>query len=140
MWPVAPTAVVGLVVEEPAAQVDQGITAPLGGVAGGFAVDIIGGGESQGGVDDRSAFGVEAAGELAASVQDPGQVQRPLRLGLLRVVAQQGLGVAGPGLHGGGGLADRQRDERGNQFGFVLGEQGDGAVLEVGDDGLDLAT
>jgi hypothetical protein len=48
--------------------------------------------------------------------------------------------VPRPRLHRGGGLADRQPGQIGNQFGLVLREQGDCAVLEVGDDRLDVAT
>jgi len=35
-----------LVVEEAAAHIDQGVGAALGGAAGGFAVDVGGGGEA----------------------------------------------------------------------------------------------
>ena len=83
----AAAAVVVLVVEEPPAHVDQGVGASLRRCAGGFAVDVAGGGQPQGGVDDGAPLGVEAARELAAPVEDPGQVQRPLGLGPVGIVA-----------------------------------------------------
>ena len=49
-------------------------------------------------------------------------------------------GASGPVLHGGRGLSHRQVGELGDERGFVLGEQSRGAVLEVGDDRLDLTT
>ena len=64
--PVAAAAAGLLVIEKPAADVDQGVAASLGGAAGGFAVDVAGGGEAEGGGDDGAAFGVEAAGQFAA--------------------------------------------------------------------------
>jgi hypothetical protein len=51
--------------------------ASLGGTAGGFAVDVAGGGQPEGGGDDGAAVGVEAAGQFAVSVEDARQVQRP---------------------------------------------------------------
>jgi hypothetical protein len=73
--PVASAAVAVLVVEEPPAHIDQGVGAPLRGAAAGFAGGVAAGGEAQGGVDDGAAFGIEAAGEFAAPVEDAGQVQ-----------------------------------------------------------------
>jgi hypothetical protein len=137
---VAATAAVVLVVEEAAAHVDGGVGAALGGAAGGFAVDVAGGGEAKRRLDGRATFGVEAARELAAPIQEPRQVQRPLRDRLVGVVAQDDVGVAGPGLHGRGRLADRQTGQVIHELGFVFSEQAHGAVFEVGDDGLDLAT
>ena len=83
----AAAAVVVLVVEEPPAHVDQGVGTSLRRCAGGFAVDIASGGQPQGGVDHGTPLGVEAAGELAAPVEDPRQVQPPLELGRVGVVA-----------------------------------------------------
>ena len=50
-----------LVVQVPAAQVDEGVGAAVGGAAGGFTGGVGGLGEAQGGGDDGAAFGVEAA-------------------------------------------------------------------------------
>ena len=122
------------------AHIDQGIGPALRGAAGGFAVDVAGGGEPQGGVDDGAAFGIEAARELAAPVQDAGQVQRPLRGGRSGSSPNRASARRAQILHGGGGIADRQRGQLGDQLGFVVGEQADSAVLEVDDDRLDLPT
>jgi hypothetical protein len=59
---VAAPAAVALVVEKPTAHVDKGVGAALRRAAGGFAVDVGGGGEAQGGGDDGTALGIEAAG------------------------------------------------------------------------------
>jgi hypothetical protein len=84
---VAAAAAVLLVVEDPAADVDEGVGAALGGAAGGFTRGVGGLGEAEGGGDDGAAFGVEAAGQLAAPVEDAGQVQRPCRQRRFGVVA-----------------------------------------------------
>ena len=135
---VAAAAALLLVVQEPAADVDEGVGAPLGGATGGFALHIAGGGQAQGGGDDGAALGVEAAGQFAAAVEDAGQVQRPFWQHRFGVVAHHGVGPSGPVLHRDRGVVYRQRRQFGDQFGLVVGEQADGAVREVGDDGLDL--
>jgi hypothetical protein len=67
-------------------------------------------------------------------------VQRPFGDGRVGVVAEDGFSAPSPILHRGGGVTHRQRGQVGDQLGFVFGEQADGAVLEVHDDGLDLPT
>jgi hypothetical protein len=59
--PVAAPAAVLLVVEVPAAHVDQGVATSLGGAAGGFPVDVAGLSQAEGGGDDITTFGIEAA-------------------------------------------------------------------------------
>src|SRR4029450_6334334 len=73
--PVAAPAAGLLVVQEPAAHVDQGVAAALGGAAGGFPGGAAGGSEAQGGGDHITAFGIEAARQLAPPVEDPREVQ-----------------------------------------------------------------
>jgi hypothetical protein len=82
-----------LVIEEAAAHIDEGVGAPLGAAAGGLALEVTGGGEAEGGGDDGATFGVEAAGQLAATVEDAGQVQRPHGQRRFGVVAQHGVGT-----------------------------------------------
>ena len=96
------------------------------------------GGQAEGGGDDGAALGVEAAGQFAAAVEDAGQVQRPLRQHRFGVVAHHGVGPSGPVLHRDRGVVTDSRANSGTSCGLVAGEQADGAVLEVGDDGLDL--
>jgi hypothetical protein len=67
-------------------------------------------------------------------------VQRPLRHHRLAVVAHHSVGAPGPVLHRDRGVAHRKAGEFGDQLRFVLGEQADSAVLEVGHDRLDLPT
>src|SRR5919106_1572576 len=131
---VAAAAAVLLMVQEPAARVG----AAAGGAALGLTVQVFGGGEADGGLDERAGFGVEAAPQLAAPVQDPRHMQRPLRLTLVRRIVEDRFGVAGPGLHPGRGLGHRQLRKPGDELGLVLGEQAGGAVAQVGDDGLHL--
>jgi hypothetical protein len=64
-----------MVVKEPAAHVNEGVGAAVGGVPRGLAVDVLGLCESQRRLDDRAAFGIEAATGLAAPVQRAGHVQ-----------------------------------------------------------------
>jgi hypothetical protein len=127
-----------LVVEEPPAHIHEGVGASLGGATARFALNVARLSQAEGGGDDSTAFGVEAAGELAASVKDSGQVQRPFRHGRFGEVAHHGVGAPGPVLHGDRGVCNRQRGELGHQVGLMVGEHVDGAVLEVGGDGLDL--
>ena len=67
-------------------------------------------------------------------------MQRPFGQDRFGVVAHHGVGAAGPFLHGDRRVWDRQRGELGHELRLVVSEQVDGAVLEVGHDGLDLAT
>jgi hypothetical protein len=75
-----------------------------------------------------------------APIEDAGVVQRPFRHNRVGVVAHHRLGAPSPVLHRHRGVPHRQRRELGHQLGLVVGEQAGGAVLEVGHDGLDLAT
>ncbi|HEX8770613.1 MAG TPA: hypothetical protein VF711_07590, partial [Acidimicrobiales bacterium] len=61
MGPVATSEAVALVVQEEATDVDEGIGAPGGRSPAGLAVDVVDGGQAQGGGQKLTALGVEAA-------------------------------------------------------------------------------
>ena len=65
----AAAGVVGLVVQEPATHIGEGVGAELGWcVGGGFTVDVAGLGEAEGGFDECAGFGFEAAPQFAAPI------------------------------------------------------------------------